>query len=131
MPNLTFMDRVSISMEFIFRASPNILYTFLTTPSCLTRWFCDEIDISGAYFTFFWNGAEEVAELITDIEDELLRFQWEDAAEEEYLEFQISQSPVTSETILVVTDFCDADEVEDQKRLWINQMEQLRKATGG
>ncbi len=125
------MDRVSISMEFIFRASPNILYTFLTTPSCLTRWFCDEIDISGAYFTFFWNGTEEVAELITDIEDELLRFQWEDAAAEEYLEFQISQSPVTSETILVVTDFCDADEVEDQRRLWINQMEQLRKATGG
>jgi uncharacterized protein YndB with AHSA1/START domain len=130
-PNLTFMDRVSISMEFIFRASPNILYTFLTTPSCLTRWFCDEIDISGTYYTFFWNGAEEVAELIMDIEDELLRFQWEDADDGEFLEFQISQSPVTSETILVVTDFCDANEKEDQKRLWINQMEQLRKATGG
>ncbi len=126
------MERVSINMEFIFRASPNILYTFLTTPSCLTRWFCDEIDISGSYFTFLWNGAEEVAELVVDIEDELLRFKWEDADdEEEYLEFQIGQSPVTSETILVVTDFCDADEVEDQKRLWTNQMEQLRKATGG
>lgn len=125
------MDRVAISMEFIFRASPNILYTFFTTPSCLTRWFCDEIDISGTYYTFLWNGAEEVAELIVDVEDELLRFKWEDADEDEYLEFNISQSPVTAETILVVTDFCDADEVTDQKQLWHNQMEQLRKATGG
>jgi len=126
------MDRVSFSMEFLFKASPTILYQFLTTPSCLIRWFCDEVDIIGDQYEFSWKGSSEYAELIEDVEEERLRFRWEDAADEnEYLEFQISTSPVTGETILIITDFCDSDEVEDQRQLWQNQMNILTRETGG
>lgn len=126
------MERVKFTMEFLFRASPTILYKFLTTPSCLIRWFCDEVDIQGDVFTFVWSGAEEVAEVIEDIEDELIRFRWEEADdEEEYLEFKISKSPVTGETILEITDYCDEDEVNDQMQLWESQIKELRKETGG
>ena len=68
------MKRVSFDLEFIFRASPTILYKFLTTPSCLIRWFCDEVDIQGETFTFSWSGAEEAAEMLDDIEDERSSF---------------------------------------------------------
>jgi uncharacterized protein YndB with AHSA1/START domain len=126
------MERVLFEMEFIFRASPTILYKFLTTPSCLIRWFCDEVDVNEDYFTFVWSGFEERAEVIDDIEDERLRFRWEDAdSDAEYLEFKISTSPVTGETILNITDFADEDEVDDQKQLWTSQMESLRKEMGG
>lgn len=125
------MERVSFTLEFIFRASPAIIYKFLTTPSALIRWFCDEVDINDDEFTFVWEGAEEVAILIDDIEEERVRFQWEDAEEDEYLEFRMSRSPVTGETILEITDFCDDDEVEDQKQLWETQVKQMRIATGG
>lgn len=126
------MERVSIEMEFLFKASPTILYKFLTTPSCLIRWFCDEVDIQDDVFTFVWQGAEEAAYLVDDIEEERIRFQWEEAEDEsEYLEFRISRSPVTSETILEITDYCDHDEVDDQRALWTSQMETLRTAMGG
>jgi uncharacterized protein YndB with AHSA1/START domain len=125
------MERVSIEMEFLFKASPTILYKFLTTPSCLIRWFCDEVDIQDEEFTFAWQGTEETAYLIDDIEEERLRFQWEEAEDDEYLEFRISRSPVTGETILEITDYCDEDETEDQKALWTSQMETLRTAMGG
>jgi len=126
------MERVKIELEFLFRASPTILYQFLTTPSCLIRWFCDEVDISGEIFTFSWNGSEEVAELIDDIENERIRFHWEEAdSDEEFLEFRLSRSPVTGETILEITDYCDDDEVNDQKALWENQIKVLRQETGG
>lgn len=126
------MERVKFDLEFIFRASPTILYTFLTTPACLVRWFCDEVDIQGTTYTFFWSGSEEVAEILEDIEDERIRFRWLEAeSKEEYLEFDISQSPVTGETILVITDFCEKDELEDQKQLWESQMQELKKETGG
>jgi len=126
------MERVKITLEFLFRASPTILYQFLTTPSCLIRWFCDEVDIQGDTYIFVWEGSEQEAELMEDVEEELVRFRWEDADdEEEYLEFKISKSDVTDETILEITDFCDDDEVEDQKQLWQTQIEQLRKETGG
>ena len=126
------MERVKIELEFIFRASPTILYKFLTTPSCLIRWFCDEVDIQGDTFTFEWSGAEEIADLIDDIEDERVRFKWQDADdEEEYLEFRMRKSPVTNETILEITDYCDDDEVDDQKQLWQSQVKMLRQETGG
>lgn len=126
------MKRVLFEMEFLFRASPTILYKFLTTPSCLIRWFCDEVDVTEDQFTFVWNGYEERAEVIDDIEDERLRFRWEDAdSDKEFLEYKISTSPVTGETILNITDYADEDEVEDQKQLWSSQMEALRKEMGG
>ena len=125
------MKRVKIDLEFIFRASPAILYKFLTTPSCLIRWFCDEVDINGSKFTFVWSGAEEFAELIEDVENERLRFRWDEAdSDEEYLEFRMSKSPVTGETILEITDYCDEDEEEDQKALWESQITLLKQETG-
>lgn len=126
------MERVKFTQEFICRASPAIVYQFLTTPACLTRWFCDEVDISDGVFTFSWSGSEEVAELIEDIEPNLLRFQWEDAeTEQEYLEFDIRKSPVTGETIVNITDWADEDEVEDQRALWLSQMTRMRSEMGG
>lgn len=126
------MERVKLNLEFLFKASPTILYKFFTTPSCLIRWFCDEVDIQNNTFTFIWSGSEEVAFLVEEVEDELVRFQWEDAEdEEEFLEFRISKSPVTGETILEITDFCDEDEMDDQRQYWESQISLLRKETGG
>ena len=125
------MSRVKFDIEFIFRASPAILYKFLTTPSCLVRWFCDEVDIEADVYTFTWEGYDEVAELVDDIEEERLRFVWEDADAGEYLEFRMSKSPVTNETILEITDFADDGDANDQKQLWEAQIQQLRIACGG
>lgn len=126
------MKRVNCELEFIFRASPTILYKFFTTPSCLIRWFCDEVDITDDVFTFTWSGADEVAELVDDIEDERVRFRWLDADDDdEYLEFRMTRSPVTGETILEITDYCDEDERNDQVALWESQIKVLRQETGG
>ena len=125
------MSRVKFDMEFLFRASPAIVYRFITTPSCLVRWFCDTADITGDIYTFTWEGFDEVAELIDDIEEERLRFRWEDGEEGEYLEFRMYKSEVTNETILEITDFADDDEVEDQKQLWKSQLDVMRSEMGG
>ena len=125
------MKRVLFKIEFLVRTSPKILYHFLTTPSCLVRWFCEDCDVSGIEFTFIWEGDEQKAILTEDFEEELLRFEWEDApAPNEYLEFKISQAPITSETVLTITDFCEVKEVEDMKKLWTSQVKQLQQEMG-
>ena len=124
--------RTMYKIEYIFRASPTIVYQFLTTPACLVRWFCDEVDISGNVYTFYWDGDEQRAVLIEDWEDELLRFEWEDAPmPNEYLEFRITKSPITEETVLVITDFCDANDIKGAHKLWDSQISQMRVETGG
>jgi len=125
------MKRVSFEMEFIFRASPAILYTFLTTPACLVRWFCDGVDINTDVFTFTWDGADQNAEMLDDIHEERVRFRWEDADEGEYLEFRMYKSGVTNETVLEITDFCDDDEVDSQMDLWNTQLKKLKIECGG
>lgn len=127
------MEKVKYTGEFIFRASPTILYKFFTVPGNLIRWYCDEVDIQGNTYTFSWEGEEEVAELVEDIENERLRFKWEDAdTEEEYFEYAMSVSPVTGETILEVTDFVDEEgDLPDQQQFWETIMQRLRASTGG
>jgi uncharacterized protein YndB with AHSA1/START domain len=124
--------RTIFKVEYLFRASPTIVYQFLTTPACLVRWFCDEVDVSGNLYSFNWDGDEQTAHLIEDWEDELLRFEWDDApSPNEYLEYRIAKSPITEETVLTITDFCDVNEVKDAHKLWDSQISQMRKETGG
>ena len=126
------MDRVKIDLEFIFRASPAMLYQFFTQPANLIRWFCDEVDIEKDMYTFYWDGAPEVAELVDDIEEERLRFTWEESDDAaEYFEYRMFKSPVTGETILEITDHCDDDEVSEIKQLWESQIQKLRRVIGG
>ncbi len=125
------MSRVSYEIEFIFRASPTILYKFFTSPACLTRWFCDGVEIEEDVYIFEWNGAKESAVLVHDIEDERLRFKWESSDyEDEYFEVRLETSDITGDTILYITDFCEEDEVDDQKHLWESQITRLRQETG-
>lgn len=124
--------RVKIDLEFIFRASPTILYNFVTTNTCLVRWYCDEVDITSDVFTFYWTGSHERAFLIDDIEDERVRFEWEDAeSPNEYLEFRMYKSHVTNETILEITDFCDDDDIAGLKDLWNQLIDKLKHECGG
>lgn len=126
------MKRVKIELEFILRASPTIVYQFITQPACLIRWFCDEVDVEQDRYVFNWAGSEEEAELLEDIEDERLRFRWLEADEPgEYFEYNMRKSPLTGETVLEIIDFCDEDEVADQKELWESQLVRLRQETGG
>ncbi|MEL6123085.1 MAG: START-like domain-containing protein [Bacteroidota bacterium] len=92
---------------------------------------CDGVDIQDEVFTFEWEGYEEVAEMVDDIEEERVRFVWEDSEDGEYLEFRMYKSDVTNETVFEITDFSDAGEEKEQQDYWANLMKQLRSETGG
>ncbi len=124
--------RVKVDLEYIFRASPTILYNFVTTNTCLVRWYCDEVDITNDVYTFHWAGSQERAFMIDDIEDERVRFEWEESGEDnEYLEFRMYKSAVTNDTILEITDFCDDDEVDEINSVWRLLIEKLKHECGG
>ena len=126
------MGRTKLQLEFLFKASPNILYTFLTTPACIVRWFCDKAEVDEHQITYSWSCNEEVALILIDHEEEVLRLKWADSEyDQEYLEFKISESPVTGETILELTDFCDEGELNDSKQYWNQQIKNLQKECGG
>ena len=88
--------------------------------------------MNGEVYTFRWGESEENAVVMDDFEEELFRLHWEYAdSDEEHLDFKISLSDVTSDTILHISDYCNADEVEDQQRYWDALMTRLRAVCGG
>ncbi len=122
--------RVKLQLEYIIKTSPAILFQFLTTPACLVRWFCDEADEQDDFLYFSWNGSVQVAEIVDFIEEERLLLRWEDADEEEFLEYRIYKSRITEETVMEITDFCDDNEIKDQTKLWDSTVKSLKNAMG-
>ena len=118
-------------LEYIVKSSPTILYSFLTTPAGLSQWFADSVDINGDTYTFVWNGVPEQADIIEDIENEIVRFRWDYSGDHEYFEFAIELSEVTGDTILYVTDFAEESDRRDQEILWDSQIANLIKRIGG
>lgn len=124
------MSRVKFQIEFILRASPTIVYQFLTEPACLVRWFCDDADIEADYYVFGWNGSSQYAEVIEDIEEEVFKIHFLDSDDDEFLKFRIYRSEVTDQTILEITDFCDKGEEKDYALLWESQINNMKKGMG-
>lgn len=117
--------KIPYTIEFTVRSSPAILFEFLSTASGLQEWFADKVQQKDSVFSFSWNGSEEKAKLIDQIPDEYIKFHWLDSAENEYFEFKIRRSEVTSETVLLVTDFAEKNDIEDQTLLWDSQLKDL------
>ena len=118
-------------VEFSIRSSPSILFKFLATPSGLSQWFADDVQAKDDHFVFSWNDFGEEAQLVEIEENEKVKFLWTNNDNEEYFSFEISKSEVTGDTILIITDFADENEVEDQKMLWESQVNTLKRQVGG
>ncbi|PHX74992.1 MAG: ATPase [Chitinophagaceae bacterium] len=119
------MAKQLFSIEFPVRCSPNILYEFLSTPAGLQEWFADKVDERDTVFSFTWNGSIEKAAVVEASENKFIRFRWINSPKEEYFEFSIEKTEVSSQTILIVKDFAEKKEIPDQTRLWEFQVSDL------
>ena len=126
------MEKEKFELEFILRASSNIIYNNISTPSGLAGWFADDVHIRGNVFTFIWEGSEEKAEMITKKKGESVKFRWAENEEDDksYFEMKIKIDPLTSELALIVTDFAEEDEKEDAILLWESQIDALKSKLG-
>jgi uncharacterized protein YndB with AHSA1/START domain len=122
--------RLMYTLEFPIRCSPAILFEFLSTPVGLQEWFADKVEQRENEFFFTWNGSTDVAEAVEYIENEYIRYRWDYYSEDEFFEFRIEQSSVTSETILKITDFAEKNDFKDQERLWHSQVNELKHRVG-
>ncbi len=125
------MDKVKVELEYIIKTSPNVLFTCLSTPSGLSEWFANDVNIKDQTYTFFWDRSEESALLMKSKRDSV-RFQWEDdEGEDYYFEMAIKIDDLTKDVALIVTDFAEEDEVDEIKLMWDNSISKLKQAIGG
>ena len=118
-------------IQIVIRASAGILYEFLVTPSGLSEWFCDDVNIRNGIYAFIWDGQLQQARLLKTIEEQLVRYQWVDKTDGSYFEFKIQRDDLTNDISLIITDFAtDKTEQESSKLLWQSQIDKLLHVMG-
>lgn len=127
------MDKSKFEIEYIINTSPTILFNCLSTPSGLSEWFADDVNIKDDRYTFFWDGSEETAILKTIRKGDSIKFQWEDDEGDDcYFEMTIKIDDLTKDVALIITDFAEGDEEQEEARLlWDNNIVKLKQAIGG
>ena len=125
--------KLRYEIEFPINSSPQLLYQYISTPSGLQEWFADNVNSRGEFFTFVWNDGEENARLASKKSGEKVKFKWidEDNKDTEYFfELRILEDEITKDVSLMVVDFAEEDELDESKKLWENQVSDLKHVIG-
>jgi uncharacterized protein YndB with AHSA1/START domain len=123
-----------IELEFTLNTSQSILFNRLSTPSGLSEWFADDVNLNGNIFTFIWDSSESQAEMVHKKENKCIRFRWIDGGapkdEEAYFEFRITPDEITGGIALYVTEQLVDNDVEEAISLWNSQIAELKRILG-
>lgn len=121
-----------IVLEYTINSSPKVLFPRLSTPGGLSEWFADNVNINGSQYSFFWEHAEQKANIIQRKENKYIRFRWNDPHEIEphWFEFRINTDELTGDTALIITDFVDDEDKESTIELWNSQVSKLKHVIG-
>ena len=125
--------RKKVHLEDLLNAtSKNILWSVISTPTGLEGWFADKVQSDDKKVTFCWGKTERrTAEIIAMRAFSFIRFRWDDAEfPKEYFEIKMTNSELTNDFVLEITDFAAEEDAEDVRELWESQVETLRRACG-
>ena len=118
-------------IEFPIRSYLRILFNQISTPSGLSEWFADNVNLNGKNYRFFWDGDEQEAELLSKKNNQSIKFRWTDEPKDTFFELKIVIDDITQDISLIITDFSEDEEDEEEaKLLWNKQIEKLRQSIG-
>jgi uncharacterized protein YndB with AHSA1/START domain len=117
-------------LEFPVKCSQKLLFNFLSTPSGLSEWFCDDVNIQGKNCEFFWNGSSQKAQIISLKPNKSIKFKWEHMPKDSFFELSIDTHDLSQSVSLIITDFAEKEELEESKLLWETQVAKLMHCLG-
>lgn len=124
-------DRQQYTVEFPIRAKPELVYNYLTDPSGLAAWFANDVNVDSNEYEFVWEGSSEKADLVKGKPYSLVQYYWKERDEEEHLTFEIEKDDLTGDTSIIISDYDNADELEEAKLMWESVIESLKGVIGG
>jgi uncharacterized protein YndB with AHSA1/START domain len=126
-------DKHKIELEYLLKTSPKVFENMVSTPSGLAEWFADDVNIKEDIYTFYWDGSEEQAKLLSKKAGHHMKWKWLREEEEDndtFFEIQFEVDPMTKTLVLHVTDFADEDDIEEVTMLWESSIQELKRVLG-
>ena len=126
-------EKVKFELEYLLKTSPKVLENMLCTPSGLSEWFAEDVNIKDDIFTFCWDGSEEKARLVSKKPNSKAKFKWledERSGNDYFFEMSFEVDPMTKMIVMTVTDYAEVEEVDEAKMLWESQINDLKRLIG-
>ncbi len=130
------MEKTKFIAEYELRASPKMLFPYLSTASGLSQWFAAKVNtMPEQRLDFQWDNESHIARQSSMRQNKGVRFEFTDTAENgsenNYVDFRIDQSELTQATFLRVTDFSTNPDEDDLQDLWDGLIDKLKEIVGG
>jgi uncharacterized protein YndB with AHSA1/START domain len=123
--------RESYKIEISIHASPSLLYSYISTPEGLSEWFAEMVNpLINQRFEFTWDGSKQIANVLKLVPNKMVKFQWVKGPPDEFFEIEIIKDEMTNDVALVITDFSDSNEKEENIMVWESQVHVLREKIG-
>ena len=127
---MTTSTRKRFTLEYPMKASPDMLFNYISTPSGLAIWFADDVKVSNEIYTFIWQGSEERAKMVSRRPSKLTKFSWIDRPDAEFVQFEVVVDALTGDVALMITDFDEEDEHERDALIYTSSIDKLRSTIG-
>ncbi len=132
------MERVKISIEYpLATKSLAIAWSMIGEASGLQKWMADYVsEEKDGVLVFKWGEPwtaqdERTSKVIRAVKNHYIKLRWEDDNEPgEYWELRLEKTELTGELTLVITDFADADDVDNMYKIWDDNLERLHNVSG-
>ena len=129
------MEKFKYTTEYELKASPKMLFPYISTASGLSQWFCDKVNTKPDHkFDFIWDKESHIAEQTSLRLNKSVKFEFiatsPDNRDNNFIEFKIDVSDLTGTTYLRVTDYSSNTDSEELKDLWEGLIESLKEIVG-
>jgi uncharacterized protein YndB with AHSA1/START domain len=129
------MEKFKFVTEYELRASPKMLFPYISTASGLSQWFAAKVNTMPEHrFDFMWDNESHIARQVSLRQNKSVRFEFLETGtnghDNNYVDFRVEQSELTQSTYLRITDYSTNNDSEDLQDLWDGLMEKLREIVG-
>jgi len=117
--------------------SPKIVWDMISNAAGLQKWIADKVIENGDEMTFTWGHPwterdTKVSKVLELEKFSHIKMKWdyqEDDANA-YWEMRIGQSEVTGHLVLEITDYADAEDLDDLSGIWDDNLVRLHRVSG-
>lgn len=122
-----------IELEYLLKTSVKVFENLVFTPSGLSEWFADDVNVKDDIYNFHWDGSDEKARLISHKSGNHIKWKWladEERGLDTFFEISYKVDDMTKALVLSIIDYADEDDFDEVKMLWENSVIELRRVLG-
>jgi hypothetical protein len=129
------MGQQHFEFEYEIKASPKVLYPYISTASGLEQWFAEKVIVKNTdLFQFHWDDEIHIGHLVQNKANKLVKFDFTNEAlppVSAIIEIKLEVSELTNATYLKIYDSASTfKNPNDAKELWDYLTDKLKEIVG-